>query len=601
MTCDECRIGISARLDGEDPGARRRRVSTRTSPGAPTAAPSTATRGAPPRAASPPRRRSPTSRPASSPPSAPTAGTGAGDRRTSTRALDPGRRRARADRDRGPRAACSASDAGLPVHTARHIGSFDVALGVGFLFARGSRAASRACCRWSSRSSPAWSGRRCSTSRAAARAALGESHHVTDCSGSRLPGRRAGDGCAAVGGTRLWCGPRDRRLRRHSCVAGSSCRCSSRLVLLRAPASRARRCSPPTRSPAACTTRRRSEITLRFTEPVESRARRHPRLRRATASAIVTDARSTRTATGARSGGAMPKLDDGTYVVTWRVTSADSHPIEGAFTFQVGGRRRRDESRTRRAREPLLAEQGGTERSAWSTASTGLMLFAGLALLIGGRRSSRGRGLATGAPSVEARERGGRGRLAHDGARHRARRARVRAVRRALVSGKMFTRARRRRRARHAVRAGVRSPPRAARARVPVAAEAAARRDATRPAAQAWWTRGSRRWSASAAARRDARRSPATRPAATGPIAAIPPTRPRAGDGVWLGGLVVLARRGAAAGTTSDELRRRRSSRSPRSRSAAWSRWSSPARSRRGARSAASTRCRTPTTGASSS
>ena len=27
------------------------------------------------------------------------------------------------------------SDAGLPVHTARHIGSFDVALGVGFLFA----------------------------------------------------------------------------------------------------------------------------------------------------------------------------------------------------------------------------------------------------------------------------------------------------------------------------------------------------------------------------------------------------------------------------------------------------------------------------------
>src|SRR5713101_4464488 len=27
------------------------------------------------------------------------------------------------------------ADAGLPVHTARHIGSFDVALGVGFLFA----------------------------------------------------------------------------------------------------------------------------------------------------------------------------------------------------------------------------------------------------------------------------------------------------------------------------------------------------------------------------------------------------------------------------------------------------------------------------------
>ena len=32
----------------------------------------------------------------------------------------------------------------------------------------------------------------------------------------------------------------------------------------------------------------------------------------------------------------LPKLDNGTYVVTWRVTSADSHPIDGAYTFQVG-------------------------------------------------------------------------------------------------------------------------------------------------------------------------------------------------------------------------------------------------------------------------
>ena len=34
----------------------------------------------------------------------------------------------------------------------------------------------------------------------------------------------------------------------------------------------------------------------------------------------------------------LPKLDNGTYVVTWRVTSADSHPIEGAYTFQVGSK-----------------------------------------------------------------------------------------------------------------------------------------------------------------------------------------------------------------------------------------------------------------------
>ena len=31
-----------------------------------------------------------------------------------------------------------------------------------------------------------------------------------------------------------------------------------------------------------------------------------------------------------------PHLPDGAYVVTWRVISADTHPVEGAFTFQVG-------------------------------------------------------------------------------------------------------------------------------------------------------------------------------------------------------------------------------------------------------------------------
>ncbi len=33
---------------------------------------------------------------------------------------------------------------------------------------------------------------------------------------------------------------------------------------------------------------------------------------------------------------ALPALDDGTYVVDWHVVSVDSHPIDGAFTFNVG-------------------------------------------------------------------------------------------------------------------------------------------------------------------------------------------------------------------------------------------------------------------------
>lgn len=32
----------------------------------------------------------------------------------------------------------------------------------------------------------------------------------------------------------------------------------------------------------------------------------------------------------------LPDLDDGTYVVSWRVVSSDSHPVSGAFTFGVG-------------------------------------------------------------------------------------------------------------------------------------------------------------------------------------------------------------------------------------------------------------------------
>jgi copper transport protein len=41
-------------------------------------------------------------------------------------------------------------------------------------------------------------------------------------------------------------------------------------------------------------------------------------------------------ATGAEVVADLPRLDDGTYVVDWRVVSTDSHPVSGAFTFTVG-------------------------------------------------------------------------------------------------------------------------------------------------------------------------------------------------------------------------------------------------------------------------
>ncbi|WP_158882285.1 copper resistance CopC/CopD family protein [Amycolatopsis anabasis] len=70
-------------------------------------------------------------------------------------------------------------------------------------------------------------------------------------------------------------------------------------------------------------------------------------------------------------------LGDGVYAVTWRVVSADSHPIHGAFVFSVGA-----------ARAAPLADSGaraGADAAVgfafWLSRITG---FAGLAMVVGG-------------------------------------------------------------------------------------------------------------------------------------------------------------------------------------------------------------------------
>ena len=58
----------------------------------------------------------------------------------------------------------------------------------------------------------------------------------------------------------------------------------------------------------------------------------------------------------------LPSLDDGSYVVTWRVTSTDAHPIRGAFTFQVGqGGAGATSREVQGLADRLLAEQGGDQ------------------------------------------------------------------------------------------------------------------------------------------------------------------------------------------------------------------------------------------------
>ena len=142
-------------------------------------------------------------------------------------------------------------------------------------------------------------------------------------------------------------------------------------------------------------------ISLRFSEPVE-----------VTLGGIrLFDGKSDRidigtprhpNGAGNRVQSSLPKLDDGTYVVTWRVTSADSHPIQGAFTFQVGtaGAVKNADALARR----LLANQGGSETVGVVYAIDRVAIFAALALFIGGvvfmavvfpagRESRRGRRL----------------------------------------------------------------------------------------------------------------------------------------------------------------------------------------------------------------
>ena len=115
-------------------------------------------------------------------------------------------------------------------------------------------------------------------------------------------------------------------------------------------------------------------VQMRFSEPVELGA----------GSLRLLDAagRELRMAKPVHAGGdpataelTLPEgLGRGTYVVSWRVTSADSHPVSGAFSFSVG-----------RPSEVVLVGAGGPRRAveALDAVARGVA-FLGLALAVGG-------------------------------------------------------------------------------------------------------------------------------------------------------------------------------------------------------------------------
>ncbi|HEX5616545.1 MAG TPA: copper resistance protein CopC, partial [Acidimicrobiia bacterium] len=135
--------------------------------------------------------------------------------------------------------------------------------------------------------------------------------------------------------------------------------------------------------PAAGVSLERSpdEIVLRYTEAVDLSA----------ASVRVFDARGDQVETGALAHAAgdptaarlaVGGLGDGAYAVTWRVTSADGHPISGAFTFAVGDAAAATDTEGLAAR--LLADEGGSASLGAVYAVVRFLAFTAVLLVIGG-------------------------------------------------------------------------------------------------------------------------------------------------------------------------------------------------------------------------
>ena len=126
-----------------------------------------------------------------------------------------------------------------------------------------------------------------------------------------------------------------------------------------------------------------SQVKLRFSEPVEV-SLGGIRVFSSDRDRVVTGSPEHPGGTQSEVAVSLPKLDDGTYVVTWRVISADSHPVEGAFTFQVGTKATLSKKNAQGVANSLLASTGGSKTVGVVYGIDRAVLFGALAVLIGG-------------------------------------------------------------------------------------------------------------------------------------------------------------------------------------------------------------------------
>ena len=126
-----------------------------------------------------------------------------------------------------------------------------------------------------------------------------------------------------------------------------------------------------------------SQVKLRFSEPVEV-SLGGIRVFSSDRDRVVTGSPEHPDGTQSEVAVPLPKLENGTYVVTWRVISADSHPVEGAYTFQVGPKATLTKKNAQGVATSLLASTGGSKTVGVLYGIDRAALFGALAVLIGG-------------------------------------------------------------------------------------------------------------------------------------------------------------------------------------------------------------------------
>lgn len=122
-------------------------------------------------------------------------------------------------------------------------------------------------------------------------------------------------------------------------------------------------------------------VTLTFTEPVDARL--------STAAVYDGDGDTIETRPGRAAPNVMrvrlPDLDEGAYIVTWRVSGQDAHPVQGVFTFQVGQGANATGRDLLALGQELLSTGTSSDRVVGGLYGvTRWGVFAGLALLLGG-------------------------------------------------------------------------------------------------------------------------------------------------------------------------------------------------------------------------